>query len=169
MSEKSHEIFAPVAWLPAGLISWYAPGGAPVALVTSWVALIGGMNPRMRTAWHGNQDAASRFWAGGDFVYNIPDEASLREIRRMIQYGQLCLHAENDLKYDCMSGIASVAPRLINCRVQIECVNGKLIDSGGEIELCGDVVRLHRDQVVIVPGQIPDLCAIEPLGLPQNA
>ncbi len=165
MDNSKQEILAPVAWLPAGLVSWYAPGGVPAALVTSWVALVGGKHPRVRTAWHGKQDSMSRFWSGGDFVYNVPHEECLEKIREVMRQGRLCLNPETDLNYKCMSGVASVAPRLVDCRVQIECINGVLVDSGGEVELCGDVVRLHRDRTVVDPGEIPDLCAIEPLSL----
>lgn len=163
MAEDTYEIKAPVAWLPAGLITWYAPGGAALALVTSWVALIGGKHPRMRTAWHGNHDPLSRFWSGGDFVYNVPQADCLEGIRDAMKLGRLCLYAETDLGFQCTSGIASVAPRLLDCLVQVECINGKLMESGTETELCGDVVRLHRDQVTINPNDIPDLCAIQPL------
>lgn len=165
MPETIHDIFVPITWFPAGLISWYAPGGVPVAMATSWVALIGGNAPRMRTAWHGVHDSVSRFWTGGDFVYNVPDENRLEKIREVMCRGRLCLNAEDDLNYHSTSGVAAVAPRLIDCRVQIECVNGKLVESGRDVELCGDVVRLHRGQTVINPGEIPDLCAIEPFSL----
>jgi hypothetical protein len=47
--------------------------------------------------------------------------------------------------------------------VQIECLGGKLVDAGFDVELCGDVVRVHREKVVIDPVDIPDLCAINPL------
>lgn len=163
MDDHTDEILAPVAWLPAGLISWYAPGGHPVALVTSWVALLGGKHPRVRTSWHGKQDPHSRFWSGGDFVYNVPHESCLDKIRQVMKYGRLCLKAEDDLGYSCTSGIAAVAPRLVECRVQLECINGQLVDSAVDRELCGDIVRLHRDQTIVDPSKIPDLCAINPL------
>ncbi len=164
MTDENVKIKVPVAWLPAGLISWYAPGGTPVALVTSWVALIGGKSPRLRTSWHGSQDSLSRFWSGGDFVYNVPHEFCLGRIRDVMRTGRLCLDVKADLDYNCQSGIASVAPRLISCMVQLECINGRLVESGGESELCGDVVRLHRGRSVLNPIEIPDLCAIQPFG-----
>jgi flavin reductase (DIM6/NTAB) family NADH-FMN oxidoreductase RutF len=163
MIEPPFEIKAPIAWLPAGLISWYAPDGLPLALVTSWVALVGGDRPRVRTAWHGRHDPLSRFWTGGDFVLNVPHEIGLDKVREIMYQGKLCLHAEADLGYACASGVAAVAPRLLDCAVQIECAGGRLVDGGPEAELCGDVVRMHRDQVIIDPADIPDLCAICPL------
>jgi hypothetical protein len=47
--------------------------------------------------------------------------------------------------------------------VQIECQGGKLVDTGFDVELCGNVVRVHREKAVIDPLDIPDLCAIYPL------
>jgi flavin reductase (DIM6/NTAB) family NADH-FMN oxidoreductase RutF len=163
MVKDTFETKAPVAWLPAGLISWYAPDGAPVALVTSWIALIGGQRPRIRTAWHGRHDPLSRFWASGDFILNVPYGGSLDKIREVMLNGKLCLQVETDLGYSWSPGIASVAPRLLDCAVQIECVGGRLVDTGFDAELCGDVMRLHRCQVVIDPVDVPDLCAIHPL------
>ena len=163
MIERPFEIKAPVAWLPAGLISWYAPDGLPVTLVTSWVALVGGDHPRIRTAWHGRQDSVSRFWGGGDFVLNVPNKNDLGKIQEVMYRGRLCLNSEVDLGYSCISGISAAAPRLLECDVQIECVAGQLVDGGYESELGGDVMRMHRDEVVINPLDIPDLCAINPL------
>ncbi len=163
MIEQSFEIKAPVAWLPAGLISWYAPDGSPATLVTAWVALVGGDNPRIRTAWHGRYEPLSSFWVGGDFVLNVPYETDLGRIQEVMRQGSLCLNAEGSLGYSCVSGIVAAAPRLLNCAVQIECVSGRLVESDFDAELCGDVVRVHRDNVVVDPVDIPDLCAIQPL------
>ena len=163
MVEQPFEIKAPIAWLPAGLISWYALDGLPVALVTSWVALVGGERPRIRTAWHGRHDSLSRFWSGGDFVLNVPYDSGLSKIRKVMRRGNLCLKPEIDLGETCAPGVVAVAPRLLDCAVQIECVSGKLVDVGFDVELCGDVVRVHREKVVIDPVDISDLCAIHPL------
>ncbi len=163
MIEQSFEVKTPVSWLPAGLISWYDPGGLPVVLVTSWVALVGGEHPRIRTAWHGCYDPLSCFWTGGDFVLNVPHEVGMEKVRNVMLRGKICPDAEKDLNYSCVSGLVSVAPLLLDCAVQIECVDGRLVDSGPVTELCGDVVRMHRDQVTFDPADIPDLCAVNPL------
>ncbi len=163
MVEQSFEIKAPIAWLPAGLISWYASDGHPVALVTSWVALVGGDNPRLRTAWHGQHDPLSSLWTGGDFILNVPYDSGLSGIRAAMCHGKLCLNVEVDLNQNCAAGVAVVAPRLLDCAVQIECQGGKLVDTGFDVELCGNVVRVHREKAVIDPLDIPDLCAIYPL------
>jgi len=163
MRERLEEIKGPVAWLPAGLISWYAPGGSPVVLVTSWLAMIGGKNPRVRTAWHGRHDPLSRFWPGGDFVLNVPSEDGLKKIQQAIKSGRVCLTADDGVCLRSASGLSAVAPLLLECVIQIECVGGVLIQSEVDVELCGDVVRIHRHQAVVDPSEIPDVCAINPL------
>ena len=162
MIEPSFENKSPIACLPAGLISWYAVDGSPVTLVTAWVALVGGDNPSIRTAWHGRYDPLSHSWSGGDFVLNVPYESDLDKIRICMGSGGGCLNIQ-DLGYTCVSGVAAVAPRLLDCAVQIECVGGRLVDSGFDVELCGRVVLMHREQMVIDPTEIPELCAIQPL------
>jgi len=162
MIEQSFKNLSPVARLPAGLISWYAADGSPVTLVTAWIALVGGDSPSIRTAWHGRHDLLSHSWSGGDFVLNVPHESDLDKIRQAVGQGEFCLNTQ-DLGYTCVSGVAAVAPRLLDCAVQIECVGGRLVDSDFDVELCGRVVRLHRDQVVIDPTEVSELCAIQPL------
>ncbi len=162
MDENFYERKITVAWFPAGLISWYSPDGSPLVLVTSWLALVGGDNPRVRMAWYGRHDALSRFWSGGDFVLNVPHESCFGKIRTIMGQSKVCMDAEVDLAYRCSSGIAAVAPRLLECPIQIECVAGTLIETGFDEELSGDVARVHRDDVTIDPLDIPDLCAIEP-------
>ncbi len=163
MVEQPKAIKAPIAWLPAGLISWYAPGGVPLALVTSWIALIGGRRPRIRTVWHGRHDPLSGIWMGGDFVVNIPYESCLAKVREVLCQGKICLNSEAELGLTFAMGVAAVAPRLLECEVQIECISGKLVDAGFDTELSGDVVRVHRGSAVIDPADIPDLCAMQPL------
>lgn len=163
MNEPSLVVKAPVAWRPAGLISWYGSDGAPLVLVTSWVALVGGSSPRLRTAWCGRFDSGSRYWSGGDFILNIPHDVDLETIRKGMADGKFCLHAEEDLDYSCLSGIGAKAPRLLECAVQIECVGGRLLETDFDVELCGDVVRVHREGVNLDPLRIPDLCAVYPL------
>lgn len=163
MKNGISEIKAPIAWLPAGLISWYGPEGKAVALVTSWIAIIGGPSPRIRTAWHGRQDQLNDLWTGGDFVLNVPSSQGLDTISRAMSKGKLCFSEGEELNLDSVAGLVAVAPRLFDCAVQIECVDGNLFESGVDVELCGDVVRVHRGEVVIDPEKIPDLCAVQPL------
>jgi len=157
------KVRAPIVWLPAGLISWYAAGGRALALVTSWVALIGGDRPCLRTAWHGHQDPHSRFWSGGDFVYNIPHDHSLLQIREVMRQGKLCLSPLEDLGLDCRPAMTALAPLLTGCAVQLECLQGRLVKAGLDSELRGGVVCLHRGEIVIRPADVPDFCAVQPL------
>lgn len=163
MIATDYEIKAPVAWFPAGLISWYAPGTVPMALVTSWVALIGGDKPRIRTAWHGRYDRLSRLWPGGDFVFNVPSESGLQTIRDLMRQGKLCLDVGADLQQACLEGSTAAAPRLTACPVQLECVGGALSDTGYDNELQGEVLLLHRGGQSIAMDGGTDLCAIQPL------
>lgn len=163
MSEIDYQIKAPVSWLPAGLISWYEADNVAVALVTSWVALIGGDEPRIRMAWHGRDDPVSRLWTGGDFVFNVPTESVLKTIRDLMSQGKLCLDVAVDLQQTCISGASAAAPCLTGCSVQLECVGGTLSDSDYDTELKGEVVLFHRGGLTIQAGQVNDLCAIRPL------
>ena len=163
MVETDYAIKASVSWLPAGLVSWYAPDGIPVALVTSWVALIGGEFPRIKTAWYGRYHPLSRLWTGGDFIFNVPSESGLKAVRDLIRQGQICLNAEADLRQTCARGDSVWAPRLTGCAVQLECVGGTLADSGYDTELSGDVVRMHRGTVTVAATEVKDLCAMQPL------
>jgi len=163
MIATDYEIKAPVSWFPAGLISWYAPGAVPVALVTSWIALIGGDEPRIRTAWHGRHTPLSRLWTGGDFVFNVPSEPDLKTIRDLMKQGKLCLDVATDLQQTCIEGTSAAAPRLTACPVQLECVGGSLSDSGYDHELQGEVLLLHRGGQSIAVDEVTDLCAIQPL------
>lgn len=148
---------------PAGLISWYGPDGSPLAAITSWVALIGGSCPTLRTAWYHRFDTETLCWPGGDFVLNLPHESDLEMIRKMMGQGRLSLHAKEELNYSCISGQAAAAPRFLECAVQIECVGGRFLETEFDIELCGDVARMHRDGINLNPHEIPDICAMLPL------
>jgi flavin reductase (DIM6/NTAB) family NADH-FMN oxidoreductase RutF len=141
--EKSYRNWQPVQALPAGLITWYAPGGRPVALVTYWMAMIGGESPRVRASWPGRRDPRSLFWPGGDFILNIPDEKSLPLIRKMVSQGCLCLDVENDLGEVATSGSTVCAPRLARCPCQLECCGGRVENITAEPEVSGHIVLLH--------------------------
>ncbi|MDH3999458.1 MAG: hypothetical protein OET90_11555 [Desulfuromonadales bacterium] len=164
MSDNLCEFLGPVSWLPAGLVSWYAPDGAPLVLVMSWLSLIGGERPRVRASWHGRQDALSRFWPGGDFVLNLPDQNLLGEVQRKMRSGLLCFRSDELSDCPHLDSLSVRAPRLSQCPTQIECCNGVLLDDGGEPELGGVAVTVHRLGATLSPQDIPELCAIRPLG-----
>lgn len=163
MVETEYEIKPIISWFPAGLISWYAPDDIPYALVTSWVALIGGDAPCIITAWHGQYNALSRVWKGGDFVFNVPSEQGLQAIRDLMAQGKLCLDVCADLRQACVIGLVAAAPRLTGCSVQLECIGGTLSDSEYDTELRGEVVYLHRGPVSMAAADIKDLCAMQTL------
>lgn len=87
----------------------------------------------------------------------------MEKIRELMRRGKICLNAEKDLNYSCSSGLVSLAPLLLDCAIKIECADGRLVDCGPVSELCGDVVRIHREQVAYDPADIPDLSAVNPL------
>ncbi len=162
---ESYRNWKPVEGLPAGLISWYAPGGRPVALVTYWLAMIGGDAPRVRASWPGRRDSRSLFWPGGDFVLNIPGEKSLPMIRKLVSQGRVCLDVENDLGIISTDGSIVRAPLLTTCPAQIECRNGRIDEEPVEPEVFGDVVLIHRGGTSLPVCSGLDLCKIDPFRL----
>jgi flavin reductase (DIM6/NTAB) family NADH-FMN oxidoreductase RutF len=163
MSGEKSEILAPVILSPTGLVSWYASDGTPVAQFASWVAIVSGRQPLLKSSLHNNQAPMFNFMPGSDFVYNIPMASLMDKIREVACPGQYRFRVDDELGCTCVPGIAVMAPCLKECSVQIECVNGRLLDSTGEMELSGEVVLLHRGHEIIDPSALPDLFAIEPL------
>ncbi len=144
MIQQDLALHAPIAWLPAGLISWYSDDGTPLALATSWMALIGGEPPIIRTAWPGRQGSASCRWRGGDFVVNVLTDDCLEKVRQVLRQGRLCFAVKDVFGVDCLTGSKVNAPRLPDCPLQVECIGGVLDEDGFEPELYGEVVLLHR-------------------------
>jgi flavin reductase (DIM6/NTAB) family NADH-FMN oxidoreductase RutF len=151
-----------VPQMAAGLVSWYAADGRPHAIVTSWVTLIGGERPQLRLAWYGRHDPRSRFWPGGDFIFNVPDDAERPRLRSLLRGGHLCLDVDADLGYRCQTGAAAKAPCLTECSVQIECVGGRMCDEGFDVNLCGEVVRFRRGELAVAPEEVTELCDLWP-------
>jgi flavin reductase (DIM6/NTAB) family NADH-FMN oxidoreductase RutF len=165
---KSYRNWKPVEGLPAGLISWYAPGGRAVALVTYWLAMIGGERPSVRASWPGRRDSRSLFWPGGDFVLNIPGEKSLPMIRKLAAQGRVCLDVENDLGMIPAEGEVVRAPRLTIYPAQIECCSGRIDEEPVEPEVYGDVVLIHRGGISQPASSGLDLCMFNPFWLPSD-
>lgn len=165
MGEPFRNVQQPVEALPAGLISWYAPGNRPVALVTYWMAMVGGTVPRVRASWPGRRDARSLFWPGGDFVLNIPDEKCLPLIRKLVSLGRLCLDLENDLGQVATQGEMVRAPRLVQCTSQLECCSGKVDSNAFEPEVTGEVVLLHLGPTDLSVHAELDLSDVNPFRL----
>lgn len=152
----------PVEGLPVGLVSWYAPGERAVALVTYWVAMIGGEVPRLRASWPGRRDPRSLFWTGGDFVLNIPSEKSLPAIRQLARLGRVCLDVEDDLGVFPAEGELVHAPRMSNCPVQIECCRGCVDQGPVEPEVFGHVLLMHRGEICLPVGAGLDVAELDP-------
>mgnify|MGYP002398004014 CR=1 FL=1 len=152
----------PVGGLPAGLLSWYAPGQRPVALVTFWMAMIGGEQSRLRAAWPGRRDPRSLFWSGGDFVLNVPDGQDLTLIRGLVDRGILCFDIEQDLGMLAAPASQVEAPRLRHCPVQIECARGRVDTEPHEPEVTGEVIVMHCKDTATGMTASPDLDALQP-------
>jgi hypothetical protein len=142
--KKVYRNWKPVDGLPAGLISWFAPGGRTVAMVTYWLAMVGGTHPRVRASWPGRRGDCSLFWPGGDFVLNIPDKKNLQRVSKFVGQGMTCLDIERDLGITPVGGALVQAPRLSTCPVQIECRNGSIDQNLFEPQVLGDPVLMHH-------------------------
>lgn len=162
MSPTDSRHWQPVAWLPAGLITWQAPGARTYALATGWMALVGGKTPRLRAAWPGQRDPASRFWPGGPFVLNIPDSRSLKKVGQLLDQGRACLDVAGDLEMTVHPAARVPVPCLDGCSLYFECLDGRILRDNFEPEVAGEVVLLRRDGVLLDPRDVPELCAISP-------
>lgn len=167
MSGKVQNV-QPVEALPVGLVSWYAPGKRPVALVTYWMAMIGGPLPRIRLSWPGRRDACSLFWPGGDFILNLPDPQTLPLLRKLASQGRLCFDIENDLGQLATKGTMVCAPRLSQYPSQLECRNGKVDNDPFLPEVSGEVVLLHLGSTELQVHSALDLCEVNPFRLPAD-
>ena len=152
----------PIEGLPAGLLSWFAPGDMPVVLVTHWVALIGGKSPRLRASWPGRRDPRSLFWPGGDFILHLLSEENLRELGRLAGAGRLCFDAEGDLGLVASPAAVVKAPLFRQFPAQLECCHGKIEGAAAEPEVAGEVLWVHTGAGEIDVGGGMDL---ETLGL----
>lgn len=164
--QQVYRNWKPVEGLPAGLISWFAPGGRTVAVVTCWLAMVGGTEPRLRASWPGRRDACALFWPGGDFVLNIPDKKSLQMVSRFVRQGMICLDVERDLRITPLAGMLVQAPRLSTCPVQVECRNGSIDQSLFEPQILGAAVLMHRAGTVLPVEAGLDVGELDPFSLP---
>lgn len=149
----------PVAWLPAGLISWYSQEGTPLALATSWLAIVCGKAPTVLAAWPGRQDAVAGSWRGGDFILNVLTDDCLEKVRQVVRHGHFCIAVTDVFGGNCPTGLAVKAPRLPGCPVQVECRGGIVSDEGFEPELSGEVALLHRGGELFGADAVSKMCA----------
>ena len=157
-----------VEGLPAGLISWFTPEGRAVAMVTYWLAMVGGAEPRVRASWPVRRDTCSSFWTGGDFVLNIPEGESLPMISRFTGQGIFCLDIERDLGVTPTDGDLVQAPRIPTCPVQIECKSGSIDQDFFEPQVFGSAVLMHRGGTSLPVDTGLDICELAPFYLPES-
>lgn len=157
------EGWLPIANPPVGLITWYAPTGAAVAVVTSWLGVVSGQPPELRAGCCGRPPKRELFAPGADFAVNIPLRMDASLFRALMSPGPsgcaLTLLAGAKL-----ARASSVhAPLLAGCVLQIECSGGRILPRDWEPELAGDIRLLHRDGHTIDAAACSDFCAVHPL------
>lgn len=151
----------PVASSPAGLVTWYAPGG-PVTVLASWLAIIDGQPPELRAGCAGRVADRRDLPEGTAFAINIPlnpEDAVLNELIARAASAPVAIDAATEF-----APARSVhAPLLAGCALQIECAHGRIHPGEWEPEIVGDVVLLHRGGLLLNPATYPDFCALRPL------
>jgi len=155
------EGWLPIDGLPVGLATWFAPGG-PVAMFTSWLAVVNGCPPELRAGCPGRTAGDEHFPAGADFVINVPANAQIQKLRELLQEG--VPGRPVPIAAGLLQPARSVqAPLLTGCVLQIECAHGRLPGGEWEPELAGDILLLHRGGHFLKPADHPDFCALRPL------
>lgn len=155
----SPKILVPIDWLPAGLLTWYTSDRRVYALATPWIALVCRDGAYLRAACPDRQAEGTGFRPESDFVLNIPGDQCLPLIRRFVIEGTYCIDVAADLDQEVCAGIEVDAPRLAGCLVQLECRGGRLVETGFDPEICGEIVLVHRDRKILTPTEMPNLCA----------
>ena len=152
----------PIGGVPVGLITWFGADG-PVAVLTSWLAVINGSPPELRAGCSGLSGTRASLPLDLDFAVNVPDTGQLAGLHQMMQ-GAACGFP---VPIGTLSGLHPArsvhAPLLTGCALQIECAQGRLASGEWEPELAGDIVLLHRGGLFIDPADHHDFCALRPL------
>jgi len=159
---------AGAGWLPidspqVGLVTWYGPDGAAVALATSWLGIIDGHPPELRAGCRSRTTVPELFPCGADFAVNIPagpDVAALCARLRTLPPGcPVPIGTGPELR----PGHRVQAPLLACCALRIECRRGRFQPRDWEAELAGDILLLHRGGVSFDPGDHPEFSTLHPL------
>jgi hypothetical protein len=157
------EGWLPISNPPVGLVTWYAPTGAAMALATSWLGVISTQPPELRAGCCGRPPGPELFAPGGDFAVNIPARMDAPVFRDLLRPGTsgcvLTLLAGAQLA----PARAVHAPLLAGCVLQIECGCGRILPRDWEPELAGDIRLLHRDSLILDPAAYSDFCSLHPL------
>ena len=151
MDNKPAHTRALIEWLPVGLLTWYGRDGCANAIITAWFAVLEGHRPRLRASWPTGPGAQLHLWAGADFVLNVPGDERLVAVRNLVKRGLVSFEIDSELDQDIVSGVRVCAPRLVDCILQIECTNSRLIEAEFDADIVGDVVLFHHHGAQIDP------------------
>jgi len=159
---------AGAGWLPidspqVGLVTWYGPNGAAVALATSWLGVIDGHPPELLAGCRSRTTVPELFPSGADFAVNIPagpDVAALCELLQKLPPGcPVHIGTGPELR----PGHRVQAPLLACCALRIECRHGRVQPRDWEAELAGEIVLLHRGALAFDPADHVEFSALHPL------
>lgn len=156
------EGWLPINGSPVGLVTWYAPAG-PVAMLTSWLAVIDGQPPELRAGCSGRLSLDDAPSGHRDFAINIPVDPSVPALQQLIARAASCVPVAISETAGCIPARLIHAPLLPGCALQIECSHGRTAVTGWDAELAGNVILLHRGGTLLAPATCPDFCAIQPL------
>jgi hypothetical protein len=157
------EGWLPIANPPVGLVTWYAPTGAAMALATTWLGVIGGHPPELRAGCCGRPPERELFARGADFVVNIPFRMDAPLLRELLPPGTAGCALTELARAQFAPAHTVHAPLLTACVLQVECSGGRILPRDWEPELAGDIRLLHRDRQILDPAAYPDFCAVHPL------
>ena len=160
--QSATEGWLPIANPPVGLVTWYAPDGTAMALVTSWLGVIAGQPPELRAGCCGRPPHAAQFPAGIGFAVNIPARMDLPVLRDLVRPG-IAGCAVVVAGAQLAPARCARAPLLAGCVLQIECAGGRVLPRDWEPELAGEILVVHRGGHTIEPAASPDFCTLFPL------
>ena len=152
----------PIGGVPVGLITWFGADG-PVAVLTSWLAVVNGSPPELRAGCSGLQGTNAALPAALDFAVNVPADGELAGLCELLQGGVTATPVPIGAVPGLHPARSVHAPLLAGCALQIECAQGRLASGEWEPELAGDIVLLHRGGLFIDPADHQDFCALRPL------
>lgn len=154
------EGWVPVGGSPVGVITWFVPDGAAVAVCAAWLAVIAGRPPELRGGCSGS-GWCGHFPAGSDFAVNLFADPHLPPLAGTGPGGGAPMVLDPSVPL--VPGRLAHAPLLAGCALQIECGRGRLISGDWEPELAGDILLLHRGGLFLDPDEHADFCALKPL------
>jgi len=157
-------------WLPidspqVGLLTWYAPAGAAMALVTSWLGIIDDAQPELRAGCRSRTPGPELFPSGADFAVNLLVGTNPPALGDLLQQPSPGCPVLIGAGPELLPGRRVHAPLLASCPLQIECRYGRFLPRNWEAELAGDILLLQRGDLGFDPADYPDFLALHPLRL----